>query len=214
VTLDQNIIPAAVLLAFAAGALSSAGIVWLRRRQMRLGGGEPAGVQDAPRAAKSRPGFGFGRVPDWPRARPGQLADGSRARPRRSQTNLKDVSPAVQTAEFIEWMRAWGFTGRQPHAAILYCYAWWAEEAEVRPMPPAALLARLARCRGVKKTRDRVKDDQTGKVIKLESGSPVRTSFYRISESTCSAGPDGTARRGKSADVGEALANPESRIAA
>lgn len=88
----------------------------------------------------------------------------------------------AHAVEFLRWMRDHGFAGRYSAADLAAYYDWFVVDFRVFPLPHVKLLEAVNKMPTVKKSRDRIKDPQTGKVVKLASGSPMRTMFYTIAE--------------------------------
>jgi hypothetical protein len=99
----------------------------------------------------------------------------------------------AHAVEFVRWMRDHGFVGRYAAAEILDYYAWFAIDFRAFPLPQSLLLAALNGHGGVRKKRDRIKDPKTGRVLKLASGSPERTTYYTIGEAPAEHLPAGVA---------------------
>lgn len=147
-------------------ALSVKGMRLIARRESK----ESLGRESRP--DRPSPGSGATRVPVT-----GMVATGSYDPVYRMTMNNH-----THLVEFIAWMRDHGFAGRYSAAQIGDYYDWFTRDIRAFPIPVATLLTALNKHPGVKKKRDRIKCPRTGKVLKLASGTPQRTTYYTISE--------------------------------
>ncbi|MDQ8700587.1 hypothetical protein [Hyphomicrobium sp. LHD-15] len=80
-------------------------------------------------------------------------------------------------------------------------YRTWAVRLGIVPLPESILLRMIARHPQVKKSRERVKDKLTGRVLHLPSGTPQRETIYTISPPRKSAKPANASTDGKQKTV-------------
>lgn len=116
--------------------------------------------------------------------------------------NSRAIPPPAQRGmailpadEHVDRFIAWAITDedgithrvRFRHKQTAANYRMWAERHCVHPLAELVFLSALAKHPQVKKTRDRVKDPQTGRVVILPSGSPMREMQYIITPSRAEA---------------------------
>lgn len=167
--------------AFALGSLSVGGLYLLRRWESTAGPASPA--RPSPRCARDESAVGGARVrgPEPPVQKPANDTD---ARPR------VFVGAKFQVDDFVQMIIAEGFGGKYRDRHIVQAYRAWARERRIDMLREPALLAELARHPNVQRSRPRVKGAD-GKVLYLESGTPVRHTCYTINERPYAVVPTG-----------------------
>lgn len=108
----------------------------------------------------------------------------SRAVPPPAQRGMAILPSDEHVARFIFWAitdeEGNAHRVRFRHKQAVANYRLWAERHCVEPLTELVFLSTLAKHPQVKKSRDRVKDLQTGRVVMLPSGSPMRETHYVI----------------------------------
>lgn len=113
-------------------------------------------------------------------------------RPRTSA--LARMSPAEQAQAFIGWIHAYGYVGRHSCSDVVEFAEWWAEETKIARTSDSEFLAALKRHTAVTVSRERLRDS-TGRVMKLQSGVPMRQVFYTIAAALPATTPESRAER-------------------
>ncbi|MFN3625822.1 MAG: hypothetical protein ACK4TP_17395 [Hyphomicrobium sp.] len=153
----------------------------VRRRESRLVAASPP----------SRVQVGTGRVPPSPRPTIGATAVPDRGPANDDPPYRMQMNAHAHAVEFVRWMRDHGFAGRYSAAEICAWYFdWFTRDVRAFPLPANKFLEALNKHPGVGKKRDRIKDAK-GKVLKLQSDSPMRTMFYTIGEEPAVHAPSG-----------------------
>lgn len=119
---------------------------------------------------------------------------------------------ADHVSEFIAWVitdeDGNAQTVRFRHKQLLANYRTWAHRSSVQPLPELRLLALLGRNPAIKRTRERVKEKATGRVVRLPSGTPVRESYYTLAPSRHASRLPGKAPVASIVPVAQALPSP------
>jgi hypothetical protein len=98
------------------------------------------------------------------------------------------VGPEFQIDDFVQAMINYCGCEKWRDAAILEVYRAWARDGQIgNPVHDVQVLTLLAKHPNVRRTRERIKDPRTGRVMKLPSGTPVRASFYELVETPAAA---------------------------
>jgi hypothetical protein len=102
------------------------------------------------------------------------------------------VNAPEQIRDFLAWMTAEGYArpleplrpdqGRYTAAVWWTTYLGWCEEHGILPLAEPLFLGALGRHPRIQKSRDRVKDQSTGRVVKNAAGTPLRESHYTLHE--------------------------------
>lgn len=187
------------LLALGAFVFSLGAMRSLPRRESSVVASSPdMRVQSATGADRPRPGAELASpmVNRLPSGEPAGARDTgargmARARNRDDDPPFRmQMNAHAHATEFVDWMRAMGFSGRYAAADVVDYYGWFTRDVRVFPIPEMKFLEALNKHPGVGKKRDRLKDAQ-GRVPKLPSGSPMRTMFYTIVEEQAAKLPSG-----------------------
>lgn len=94
--------------------------------------------------------------------------------------------PAIEhVTEFIAWASinedGEAQRVRFRNTQMLANYRLWAQRLGVSPLPESIFFGMMAKHPQVKRSRERVKDQTSGRVVKLQTGTPVRETYYTIS---------------------------------
>lgn len=160
-----------VLLAFALGAASTASV-----RAMSRGKESTA---TSPRTQWTGPGSTAGGS-----MVAAQRVHGRGPAPAESTVAVKTriiVGAPFQVDDFVGAMIREGWSGRFSHDAWLAAYRDWADRASIVVVADKDFLKHFSRHAQVTKSRERVKD-RTGKVVRLETGTPMRREYYTLHE--------------------------------
>ncbi|MBS0233465.1 MAG: hypothetical protein JSR99_08255 [Proteobacteria bacterium] len=97
------------------------------------------------------------------------------------------MSPEAQMAEFMSFEVSEiepGSQVRRSGAEWVQRYQYWSATWSISRMPEWLFLDHLKNMPGIAKTRERIKDEATQRVVRNEHGTPLRAYYYTLVQSS------------------------------